>query len=130
MSESILKPSETQWFRLLVSQNQNHQSLEVILWDRAGNYLATYRPEKFTETKSNMKTYNYLSNIVRDYFLEQTAAALSIGSDHARLKFSLASPCPTYIYKKVDDYSEILSCSTETICIGRILEYVLLEVRN
>ena len=122
--------NEVNRVKLLVSLTGKHEVVEAVLWGPPETYLATYNPEKWQDLERKIAGGDYLPHEIRELLFQRVGATMSIGADEINIRYSLATPCLTYVYRKLADSTEILHNppTTETI-IGRRLEYVLLGGR-
>ena len=121
--------NEVSRIKLLVLLTSKSEVVEAILWGPFEKYLSTYKPERFEEMERKIQSGgDYSSYDIRELLLQRVGAAMSIGANEVNQRYSLATPCPTYIYRKLADSTEILS--NPHACgklIGRRLEYILLD---
>ncbi len=125
--------SEVSRIKLLVFLTGRNEVVEADLWGPLGAYLVKYTPERFEELGHKIDRGDYASHDIREYLLQRVGAAMSIGANEVNQRFSLATPCPTYTYKKLADSSQAgvhsLKQGKITSLIERSLDYVLFEIR-
>ena len=120
--------SEVSRIKLLVLLTGKSEVVEAILWGPLEAYLSTYKPERFEEMESKIESGDYSSHDIRERLLQRVGAAMSIGANEVNQRYSLATPCPTYIYRKLADSIEIVpNPHARGALIGRRLEYILLD---
>ena len=120
--------NEVSRIKLLVLLTSKSEVVEAILWGPFEKYLSTYKPERFEEMERKIQSGKYSSHDIRELLLQRVGAAMSIGANEVNQRYSLATPCLTYIYRKLTDFAEILpNPHARGKLIGRRLEYILLD---
>ena len=118
--------NEVSRIRLQVLLSPNGKLVEADLYGPLNAYLTKYNPERLEEMEKIIKD-DFTSSDVRELFLQRVGAVMSIGSDEVVMRYSLATPCPTHIYRKVEDSATIISC-TGSPTVLRNLDYILLKI--
>ncbi len=120
--------NEVSRIKLLVFLTGKNEIVEADLWGPLGAYLTKYTPERIEELERKIDSGDYSSRDIRELLLQRVGAAMSIGVDEVNQRYSLATPCLTYVYRKLADSSQIVpGLHKQGKLIGRRLEYILLD---
>lgn len=131
----IVNENEINRIHLSVLLTLNSEIIEASLWcsssPERNRYLTTYTLERFAESEKRLTTGDYSRVWTREFLFQRVGAIMSIGADEVKAGYSLASPSPVYVYRKISDSAEMLNIPQEIgkRAILRALEYILIETR-
>lgn len=118
--------NEVNRIRLQILLSPGGGVLEADLYGPLNAHLTKYKPGRLEELEKKIKE-DYNPSDVKELLLQRVGAVMSFGPDEVFMRYSLATPCPTHIYRKLEDSATIVTC-TGSPTVLRNLNYMLLRI--